>query len=146
VLLLDPADRVLLLQWTVPETGFTWWGTPGGGIHPGETPEAAALREVREETGLRDLTLGPCVWLRETRFTFQGRSYHQRERIYAAQVDAFEPHPDGLEDVEAGMLRDLRWWTADEIERSSDLFGPRNLASLLRQLLTEGYPPEPLEL
>jgi hypothetical protein len=44
------------------------------------------------------------------------------------------------------MLRDLRWWTADEIERSSDLFGPRNLASLLRQLLTEGYPPEPLEL
>jgi hypothetical protein len=49
--------------------------------------------------------------------------------------------PDGMEDVEAGMLRDLRWWTADKIERSGALFAPRHLASLLRQLLTEGYPP-----
>ncbi len=28
------------------------WGFPGGAIEPGETPEMAAVREVREETGL----------------------------------------------------------------------------------------------
>jgi len=29
------------------------WVAPGGGIKPGETPEKAAEREVREETGIR---------------------------------------------------------------------------------------------
>ena len=32
------------------------WVLPGGGIEPGESPEAAALREAEEETGLK-LTL-----------------------------------------------------------------------------------------
>jgi 8-oxo-dGTP pyrophosphatase MutT (NUDIX family) len=36
------------------------WGTPGGALHAGESPEHGALREVREELGLlsRDLELG----------------------------------------------------------------------------------------
>ena len=36
------------------------WGTPGGALHHGETPDDGALREVREELGLLpdDVVLG----------------------------------------------------------------------------------------
>ena len=36
------------------------WGTPGGALHTGESPDAGALREVGEELGLTaaDLVLG----------------------------------------------------------------------------------------
>lgn len=40
--------KVLLLK----RRDISVWVLPGGGIEPGESPEAAALREAHEETGL----------------------------------------------------------------------------------------------
>ena len=49
VVILNP-DRELLLCHV---TGQNHWDLPKGGIDPGETPLQAALRETREEAGLR---------------------------------------------------------------------------------------------
>jgi ADP-ribose pyrophosphatase YjhB (NUDIX family) len=146
VLLLDPAGRVLLVRFEDRQTSYAWWATPGGGILPGESLEAAALREVAEETGLRELTLGPCVWLRDVEFTWRDRRYRQREHIFAARVGEFEPTLDGFEPYELELLPEHRWWTVQEIERSRERFGPRRLGHLLRDLLANGFPPEPIEV
>lgn len=48
LMVLDEDERILLVRHTY--TGG--WHMPGGGVDPGETAAEAALREVREETGL----------------------------------------------------------------------------------------------
>jgi predicted kinase/ADP-ribose pyrophosphatase YjhB (NUDIX family) len=47
--IVDDADRILLALWNGPTEPR--WTLPGGGVELGETPERAAVREVREETG-----------------------------------------------------------------------------------------------
>ena len=48
--LLDADGRVLLVRHTY---GRLNWEIPGGAAEPGESPDEAAVREIREETGLR---------------------------------------------------------------------------------------------
>jgi 8-oxo-dGTP pyrophosphatase MutT (NUDIX family) len=146
VLLVDPARRVLLLRCLDAETDYTWWITPGGGLGEGESHEEAARREVFEETGLQDLGLGPCVWVREHVFPWRGRRYRQRERFFLARVTVFEPRAALFTEEEVEIVREHRWWTADEIEASPEVFAPRRLGSLLREILAEGPPPEPVDV
>jgi ADP-ribose pyrophosphatase len=53
VLPLVDAGHVCLLQNERPAVGATLWEVPAGTLEPGEAPEAAAARELEEETGYR---------------------------------------------------------------------------------------------
>lgn len=57
-LIYDQQDRVLLVQRSITPVGL--WTFPGGFVDRFEDPDVAAMREVREETGV-ELKMGPLV-------------------------------------------------------------------------------------
>ena len=52
VALIDRDSRVLIAQRPEGKAMAGLWEFPGGKIEPGETPEAALIRELREELGI----------------------------------------------------------------------------------------------
>jgi double-stranded uracil-DNA glycosylase len=141
-LVLDTDDRVLLVH-VADELGH-WWLTPGGGVEPGESDEEALARELAEEVGLRDYTLGPLLWTREHRLVDPRRWGCQQERIYLVRVEPFEPRPELTPDERvAECFVEALWVALDELEAL--ITGPRNLAALVRELLANGPPATPLD-
>jgi 8-oxo-dGTP diphosphatase len=67
--LIDPDGRVLLAQRPEGKHLAGLWEFPGGKVHPGETPEAALIRELDEELGID--VVASCL----APFTFASHAY-----------------------------------------------------------------------
>lgn len=146
-LLIRPDRRVLLARYVEPGTGFQVWTMPGGGMEPGEDRATCLRREVREETGHEIDDVGPLLWLRHHDFTWEGRAYAQDEEYYLVEVQPFAPRMlDNPSPIEARAFREFRWWTADEVAASQDVFAPSRLGRFLERLLREGPPAEPIRV
>lgn len=144
-MILDAAERVLLVRFESEDGSRTWWATPGGGLEPGETYERAVLRELAEETGLEGAKLGPVVWTREDIWEGGGRRYRQQERFFVIRVEGHEL-PSGLDAAPNDeAIRECRWWTLKELEQTTVELSPRRLPQLLRSLLYDGPPATPID-
>src|SRR5256885_12638714 len=64
VALIDQDCRVLIAQRPQGKTLAGLWEFPGGKVEPGERPEAALIRELREELGIevREACLAPLTF------------------------------------------------------------------------------------
>ena len=62
--LVDKAGRILLQQRAPGRAMAGLWEFPGGKVEPGELPEAALVRELREELGIdvEDASLAPACF------------------------------------------------------------------------------------
>lgn len=77
------------------------WGFPKGHLEPGERPEAAALREVAEETGLSDIDLRGAIDTIEWHFRFRGHLIHKVCHFFLMESARADTSPQRTEGITA---------------------------------------------
>jgi len=147
VLLLDDEDRVLMLKIHDPAATrgpnpitADFWLLVGGGVQPGETYEQAAYREVVEETGIREVAIGRCVWTQEKLVGDPaGELQLVIARFFVGRVASAAPVSfAGHEPLEASTIVGYHWFTRDEIvaREAEETFLPPGLGALLADVLS----------
>ena len=144
---MDRADRLVLFHATLPDRA-PWWFAPGGGVESGESDAAAIVRELAEEIGLivDPASLPPPVWTRDYIFRWKDVDERHLERFFLVRIGEHAVDTSGLDAEEAGIVRQYRWWTPDELQATTERFSPVDLARLLTPLLDGHLPAEPLAI
>ena len=89
-LIRDARGRVLLARRTEGRDLSGLWEFPGGKVEPGETPEAALARELREELGIEAVPGAPLIEVPQ-------RYPHKRLRLDVREVASWSGVPRGLD-------------------------------------------------
>jgi 8-oxo-dGTP pyrophosphatase MutT (NUDIX family) len=149
---LDTAGRLLLFRTREPVHPVlgTWWELPGGGIDAGETYVDAAVRELREETGIviTAAQVGRPTWRRQASFRHRWTRVLQDELVVAVRLAVPGPVIDesGRLDYEQEDYFGFRWWPVAEVTASRERFYPGRLPGLLGPFLAGVEIDEPFEL
>jgi 8-oxo-dGTP pyrophosphatase MutT (NUDIX family) len=150
VVLQDEAGRVLLFRALLSSRSARhWWELPGGGIDPGESYLQAAVREIREETGLEvsPEQVSEPRWRRSATWTGRGIRRLQHEVVVQATVPGHRPEivASGQTAEEQEEYVGARWWEPGEIAASTERFYPGRLPELLPAFLAGAALDEPFE-
>ncbi|AYD90834.1 NUDIX domain-containing protein [Actinomyces sp. 2119] len=122
VLVMAAGKQVLLLRGhDTADSSHRWVFTPGGGLHPGESPKQGAARELAEETGLavgEEHLEGP-VARREAVFRFMQVTCRQHELFYLLRLPGpVEVRRDGWTDLERDAVDSVGWWSLVQVSQA----------------------------
>jgi ADP-ribose pyrophosphatase len=124
VLALTADDEVVLVrQYRYPVDALVW-EIPAGRRDPGESPEAAARRELEEEAGLRAARIEPLT----TYLTSPGFCDETMHLFRATQLEPVPPRPDPDERIEVARFPFAK---AHAMTLSGELCEAKTLLALL---------------
>ena len=129
----DSGGRVLMVRQR--HEGRDIWMLPGGGVEDGEDAAQAAVREIREETGL-DIAVRRLLWHVEEVSPVRGQRF---VNFFLAVVTGgalklgADPEREGGEQV----LAEARFMSKEEVGRLETVY-PAYLRDELWSLLAEG--------
>ena len=109
------------------------WGLPKGHLENGEGSGEAAMREVREETGLEDLVLGQELASIDWYFRAGGKLIHKFCAFYLMTSEGGEPKPE-----EAEGITECVWLPLPDAAARISYDNARDVVNVAREVLGGG--------
>ena len=149
IVLIDATGNVLLVRYEDlvsmdPEgkSPPSYWVPPGGALRPSESYQAAAARELEEETGLVP-GIGLQVWEVQHPLIYREQAVIQREKYYVGRVEAVKPE---VTNRTHEPILEHRWWSLADLLESSEMFFPRGFVKLVGEVIDGTIPSEPIRI
>lgn len=110
------------------------WSLPKGHIESGETPEQAAVREVREETGISGRIIASLGTI-DFWFMAENRRVHKTVHHYLLEAESQE-----LSDADSEVV-EVAWVPLDEVAARLKHADERRLVDLVTEALADPHLP-----
>ncbi len=90
------------------------WTPVGGSIEPGEHPDEALVREIKEESNMKVLSFKPIGYQKTTDITHNTKPFYQLR--YTCEVEPYGP----FESDPAGKVTEIKFVGVDEYKQYFD--------------------------
>jgi 8-oxo-dGTP diphosphatase len=109
-------NKILLVKHVDPNTGFTWWVPPGGGIKGEESVFEAAQREVMEETGL-NAKIDRIIYIRQLIYKQQEQNVLTVYMLAGSVKGELTITKLNKKDLDSKYIKEVKFFSEAEIKK-----------------------------